>query len=167
MSSNEGSGESELFTKRRKVLMRHIDNVRQYCEKLGETLIETGETNLGHLLIANGYCHDQSKFHGIEWLYLNDDVQKKSPKLFKASHLQHVTTNKHHPEAWEGGIHIMDRLHHAEMVCDWAARSSEFGTDLRAYLKDRATKRFDMAIQSKAYRQVKELMDLLLDPAFK
>jgi hypothetical protein len=165
--TNNGTTELDVFAKRRRVLVRHIDNVRQYCEKLGEVLIEKGETGLGHLLIANGYCHDQSKFHGIEWLHLNDESQKETPELFKAAHLQHVTTNKHHPEAWEGGVHTMDRLHHAEMVCDWAARSSEFGTDLREYLKTRATKRFDMATQSKAYREVKELMDLLLDPAFK
>ena len=161
------NGDTEILTKRRKALMRHVDNVRQYCDKLGEILIEKGEESLGHMLIANGFCHDQSKWHGIEWLYLNDETRDSQPELFKAAHLQHVTTNKHHPEAWEGGIHAMDRLHHAEMVCDWAARSSEFGTDLRAYLKEKATKRFDMTTQSKAYRELKELMDLLLDPAFK
>lgn len=158
---------NDEISKRRKALVRHIDNVRQSCEKLGEILIEKGEISLGHMLIANGYCHDQSKFHGAEWLYLNDETRDKEPSLFTAAHLQHVTTNKHHPEAWEGGIHAMDRLHRAEMVCDWAARSSEFGTDLREFLKGKATKKFDMTVQSTAYKEIKELMSMLLDPAFK
>ena len=125
------SANGDEVNKRRKTLIRHIDNVRQSCEKLGELLIDKGEVSLGHMLIANGCCHDQSKFHGAEWLYLNDETRDKQPDLFAAAHLQHVTTNKHHPEAWFGGIHAMDRLHHAEMVCDWAARRSEFGTDWR------------------------------------
>jgi len=150
-----------------KTLMRHIDNVRLNCIKLGEILIDKGEVQLGLNLIANGYRHDNSKFHGIEWLYLHDEAKNSNPELFKAAHIQHVTGNKHHPEAWTGGVGEMDRLHKAEMVCDWAARSSEFGTDLRAFLKDVAVKKFDMPIQSKAYREVKELIDLLLDAPFK
>lgn len=158
--------EAEILSKRRKSLARHLDNVRQNCWKLGEILIEKGEVEIGHRLISNGFCHDQSKWHGIEWLYLNDETREKDPELFKAALLQHQKSNMHHPEAWPDGIHSMDRLHRAEMVCDWAARSSEFGTDLRAYLKNQATKRYDMTIQSKAYRELKELMDMFLDPAF-
>jgi hypothetical protein len=158
---------TEEKNKHLKVLLRHIDNVRQNCIKLGDILIEKGEVELGLNLIANGYSHDNSKFYGIEWLYLNDDSKTSHPELFKAAHIHHVSHNKHHPEAWVGGIHEMDRLHRCEMVCDWAARSSEFGTDLRAFLKDKATKRFDMTIQSKAYREVKEIMDLFLDTPFK
>ena len=150
-----------------KSLLRHIDNVKSNCVKLGENLIEQGEDRVGRLLIANGYCHDNSKFHGIEWLYLNDDTKTKSPDLFQAALIQHNTTNKHHPEAWEGGIHAMDRVHRAEMVCDWAARSSEFGTDLKDFLKDKAVKRWEMTIQSKAYKETKDLIEMLLDPVFK
>ena len=158
--------EIELFNKRRKALARHIENVRQNCEKLGEILIEKGEHEIGHRLIANGHCHDQSKWNGIEWLYLNEETREKTPELFSAALLEHQKSNLHHPEAWPDGIHSMDRLHRAEMVCDWAARSSEFGTDLREYLKTKATKRFNITIQSKAYRELKELMDLFLDPSF-
>ena len=50
-------------------LARHIDNVRNYCNILGQRLAENGEAGLGHGLIANGYIHDNSKFHGVEWLY--------------------------------------------------------------------------------------------------
>lgn len=153
--------------KRLKALVRHIDNVRANCLKLGGDLIESGEEQLGRALIANGYRHDNSKFSGIEWLHLDDETKSSDFTLFQAALLQHYSTNLHHPEAWIGGVHSMDRLHHAEMVCDWAARSSEFGTDLRAFLKDKATKRYNMPTQSKTYRQVKELVDMLLDTPFK
>lgn len=153
--------------KRLRALLRHIDNVRTNCVKLGGDLIDSGEELLGRSLIANGYRHDATKFSGIEWLYLNDETKSSDPMLFEAAKTQHYITNLHHPEAWIGGVHSMDRLHHAEMVCDWAARSSEFGTDLRAFMKDTATKRFEMPIQGKTYRQIKELVDMLLDAPFK
>jgi len=153
--------------KRLKSLLRHIDNVRSNCLKLGDHLIGDGEEQLGVKLIANGYSHDNSKFTGIEWLYLNDETKLSHPDLFKSAYLQHVSTNKHHPEAWIGGICSMDRLHHAEMICDWAARSSEFGTDLREYLKDKVTKKYNITTRSKAYHQMKTLIDMLLDTPFK
>ena len=106
----------ELYDKRRISIIRHIDQVCKYCLKLGERLIEKGEVSLGHNLIANGYCHDQSKFFGAEWLYLNDDTKEKDPHLFSAALQQHTSTNKHHPEYWIGGVHEMDRLHKADMI---------------------------------------------------
>lgn len=156
----------DVIVKRRLALLRHIDNVRNNCCLLAERLFERDQAELGHALIANGYVHDQSKFHGVEWLYLNDETLEESPELFKAAHQQHVTTNKHHPEAWIGGIHSMDRLHRAEMVCDWAARSSEFGKDLREWIKKQATNKFGFTTQSKPYKDIKEFVDLLLDKAF-
>lgn len=148
-------------------IIRHINNVRDSCILLGNRLIEKGQVNTGLKLIANGHCHDQSKFSGIEWLYLNDETRIKNLDLFNAAHTQHVTTNLHHPEAWVDGIQSMPSEFLAEMVCDWHARASEFGTDLREWIKDKATKKFDMTCQSAAYREIKVFVDILLDPAFK
>lgn len=162
--------DEERALKRLEALIRHIDHVRNNCTYLGKKLIEQKEEELGYLLIANGYCHDQSKFHGIEWDSLwgmEDALKEESEEKFRAAHKQHVSTNKHHPEAWPDGIHSMDRLHIAEMVCDWAARSQEFGTDLRVWVKEKATKRFDFTFQSKVYKEIKFFIDLLLDKAFK
>ena len=156
----------DVVGKRRDNLLRHIDNVRNNCILLAEKLIDNGEVALGHQLMAKGYCHDQSKFHGIEWTYLNEEAREKCPDLFKAALLQHVSGNRHHPEAWAGGIKQMDRLHTAEMVCDWAARSSEFGKDLREWIKKEATKRFDFTLQSGIYKEIKGLVDMLLDKSF-
>lgn len=155
----------ELSALRRKKLLRHIDRVLESCTVLGERLIDQDEGHMGHQLIANGYCHDNSKFYGIEWLYLHDEVKQAHPNLFNAAWTQHVTTNRHHPEYWDG-IGNMPRVYLAEMVCDWHARSSEFGSDLRAYIEQRATRRFHFDSGMRVYRDIKDLVNLLLDPSF-
>lgn len=157
--------ESDLAIKRLDALVRHINNVRQNCTLLGERLIEKGETEFGKRLIANGFIHDNSKFSGVEWLYLHSDVKEKEPEKFKLAAEHHVNSNYHHPEFW---IHIshVPRIYLAEMVCDWGARSSEFGNDLRVWEREMAPKKFDYTLQSKIYKQIKEFTDILLDPGF-
>lgn len=150
-----------------KTLLRHIDGVRNSCLLLGERLMDTGESDVGLDLISNGYIHDHSKFSGIEWKYLRQENFGDKPNpLLEAAIQQHVTTNLHHPEYWHG-IENIPRLYLAEMVCDWSARSNEFGNDLRVWVKDKATKKFKMTVQSKTYKEIKGLVDLLLDPTFK
>ncbi len=150
-----------------KSLIRHIDNVRQSCMILGERLIEQGGAQLGINLIANGQIHDRSKFYGSEWLYLRPELFDSDQKnLFAATQNHHVMTNPHHPEHW-GSIHKMPTLYVAEMVCDWSARSHEMGNDLRDWIKEKATKKFDMKVQSKIYKEIKLFVDLLLEPKFK
>lgn len=150
-----------------KSLIRHLDNVKQSCSILGERLIEEGEDRLGVNLIANGHKHDCSKFYGCEWSYLRADVFNSEQRhLFEYAHHNHVMTNLHHPEHW-GSIHSMPRLYVAEMVCDWSARSHEMGNDLREWIREKATKKFDMKVQSKIYKEIKIFVDLLLDPKFK
>lgn len=157
---------TDVDNKRLDALIRHIENVQSRCLLLGERLISKGEEELGRRLISDGFIHDHSKFSGIEWLYLHQDVHDNNPDKFLLAATQHVTTNKHHPEFW-GSIHEMPRLYIAELVCDWASRSSEFGNDLRVWSREKATVKFNMTVQSKAYREIKELTDILLDPAFK
>jgi len=151
-----------------KSLLRHVDNVRQSSLILGERLIENGDKQFGINLISNGQIHDNSKFRGSEWLYLRpeffDCPDKKS--LFESSKNQHVMTNPHHPEHW-GSIHKMPSIYISEMVCDWSARSHEQGNDLREWIKDKATKIFNMKVQSKTYKEIKIFVDMLLEPRFK
>lgn len=155
----------ELAEQRLKSVVRHITHVQQSCTLLGERLIASGEGTTGHKLIANGFIHDNSKFHGIEWLYLHEDIKKLDSDLFDAALMQHQTNNPHHPEYWDG-IANMPRLYVAEMVCDWHARGHEFGTDMRNYIKTSATKKFGFTVQGKVYKEIKGLVDMLLDPAF-
>ncbi len=154
-----------LHDQRIRALVRHITHVQQSCALLGERLIAKGDRDIGHKLIANGFIHDNSKFLGIEWLYLHDDVMVSQPELFKAALIQHTSQNPHHPEYW-GDIEQMPRVYLAEMVCDWHARSGEFGSDLRTFIKERATKKFSFSTSGRVYKEIKPLVDLLLDSTF-
>jgi hypothetical protein len=146
-------------------LVRHISLVREACLLLGKKLISRGRKDLGRILIANGFMHDVSKFHGIEWDYLhvgNKDVPKEKLNL---AIRQHTRTNPHHPEYW-GGIEKMPEVYLAEMVCDWYARSQEFGTGLREWVKDGAINRYKIDTNSHCYQQIQDYLDLMLDDPF-
>ena len=149
-----------------RMLVRHIRNVQDECSLLAERLIEQGRHELARNLLANSMLHDNSKFRGIEWDYMSEESKEKYPDLFKCAVSTHTATNPHHPEYW-GGIDVMPIVYVAEMVCDWKARSAEFGTDCREWVKEKATKRWGFTTQGKMYKQIKEYLDLLLDPSFK
>jgi len=157
---------NEIQSKRLDALLRHIENVKANAVLLGERILENGDVNFAKQLIANSMIHDNSKFYGIEWEFLHPDIKETNPAEFELAVRQHTTTNLHHPEAWDT-IEDMPRIYVAEMVCDWSARSKEFGNDLRIWIKDKATKKFHFTPQSKTYKTVKEFVDLLLDPTFK
>ena len=127
-----------------RAIARHIRNVEDNCLLLGEKLIEAGEVDLGHKLIANGYVHDASKFHGIEFEYLSigpSNEESAKLKLKLAIH-HHRKTNPHHVEYWAGGIRDMPEVYLAEMVCDIKSRSEEFGTSLRDWIDSDGVKRW-------------------------
>lgn len=147
---------------------RHIRNVEDNTLFLGKKLITNGQTELGLKLIANGQVHDASKFHGIEFEYLsmsNPNGEHKQLKL-KLAVQQHNTTNPHHPEYWSGGIKDMPEVYIAEMVCDWKARSEEFGTSLRDWIEETATKRFGFTKEDKVYKQIMEYVNMLCQTPF-
>jgi hypothetical protein len=109
---------------------------------LGKRLIKQGRKDFGRLLIAKGFQHDISKFYGIEWKYLHagNDIPKQQLDFAIE---QHVHTNSHHPEYW-GSINNMPEIALAEMVCDWYARSQEFGTSLMSWYIDNAIERYEI-----------------------
>ena len=144
-------------------LIRHMENVREACTLLGKKLIDRGEIELGIRLIAEGFKHDQSKFTGIEWDYLIIGNFNGEAKL-AATHHNH--TNKHHPEFWNNDINQMPRIYVGEMVCDWYARSTEFGENVWDYVKGKAMERYHISPQGKVYKWIKEFLDLLLEKPF-
>ncbi len=147
-----------------KELLRHKTNVLDACLLLGERLIEVGEIDLGRQLMANGYCHDISKFRGIEFKFLNGYAgDDKDGLRYAIDH--HNQTNDHHPESW-GGIKKMPRIFLAEMICDWHARASEFGTSLIDWINDEALKRFEFTKQDKVYKEIKFFVKLLINQPF-
>jgi len=151
-----------------RAITRHIRNVEDNCLILGERLINNGEIELGHKLIANGHIHDASKFHGIEWEQMapGEASNEEGAKLkLKLAVQHHNRTNPHHPEYW-GTIHLMPRLYLAEMVADWKARSEEFGTSLRDWIDEQATKRFGFTKEEKIYQEIMEFVNLLCEKPF-
>lgn len=150
-------------------ITRHIRNVEDNCFLLGEKLILSGEIDLGKQLIANGFVHDASKFHGIEFEFMAPGTQtsEESAKLkLKLAIHQHQTTNPHHPEAWSGGIKDMPDVYLAEFVCDIKARSEEFGTSLRDWIDEASTKKWNFSKDDEVYEKIMRYVNLLCEKPF-
>lgn len=142
----------------------HCRNVRTVAEKLCMRLCEEGDFAIALKLAERANKHDASKFTGIEYEYMGGDSSKEELKI---AIKQHQATNDHHPEYYTNGIKDMSDEALAEWVCDCHARSSEFGTDLRKWIKEVAMDRFNFTYQSNAGRKIKRFVDLLLDNSFK
>lgn len=155
------TAEKEVTYDKISSVLNHIENVQRNCYRLGLTLIKKGDVEMGRILIANGQVHDNSKFKGIEF----DHLFNGSP-LLKDVVRHHATTNPHHPEYW-GNIHCMPDVYLAEMACDCAARSAEFGSDLRKWITETATHKYVFDIDGRVGQTLMKFVDLLLTPAFK
>jgi hypothetical protein len=115
-------------------------------------------------LIAAGHQHDVSKFFGIEWNYLHAGRDIPFEQLSLAIR-QHTETNSHHPEYW-GGVDNMPEIAIAEMVCDWYARSQEFGTGLRDWIKQNAIQKFKIDLESDQMNWINKFVNILLEDHF-
>lgn len=150
----------ETYEKRIQKVLKHIQNVQRNCYDLGLKLIDLGELELGRNLIANGQIHDNSKFKGIEF----DHLFYGDPLLLDVVK-HHSSTNPHHPEYW-GDIHSMPSVFIAEMVCDCAARASEFGTDLRVWFEQKATLKYNYTMNQPIGIHILKFLNLLLETPF-
>lgn len=150
-------------------LLKHIQGVQTNCIYLGKRLIRDGKNELGRILIANSLKHDHSKFFGTEWDFLskNDIDESDAISLILRDQVikQHNHTNPHHPEYW-GGVKNMPSVYIAEMVCDWKARSSEFGSDLVNWIEEVATKRFEFDMEDEVGEKIKYYLSLLIEKSF-
>ena len=158
----------ETLTKIR-AIARHIRNVEDNCLLLGEALILRGDIELGKQLIANGYVHDSSKFTGIEFEFMspNQPTKEEEAKLkLKLAIHHHNSTNLHHPEAWPLGIKGMPDVYLCELCCDWKSRSEEFGTNLREWIDEDATKRFKFSSDDVVYKKIMEYVDIICQKPF-
>lgn len=131
---------------------------------LGMRLIKKGEEDMGRLLIGNGMIHDHSKFLGIEWDSLWPEAAETGLLAHAIRH--HSVTNPHHPEFW-GSIHDMPRVYVAEMVCDWKARSNEFGSSLQDWIVNNAMGRYQFSEGDEVYKEIQEFFNLLCEVPFK
>lgn len=155
--------EAEQTMAKIKAICRHIRNVQDNCLLLGEKLFEKGEIELGRQLIANGFIHDASKFHGIEFDYLSitNPTEETTKLKLKLAVIHHRKINLHHVEHWSKGITEMPLVYLAEMVCDIKARSEEFGTSLRDYINNEAIVKWNITTNDEIYKQIMEFVDLL------
>jgi len=145
-------------------LIRHIELVQQACCLLGKRLMYEGRSELGRIIIARGFQHDVSKFYGVEWEYLHagKDVDRDGLLL---SIKQHTCTNDHHPEYW-GGLQNMPEVCVAEMVCDWYARSQEFGSSLKDWISREAFKKYQIDVWERQRGWITEFVNILLENHF-
>jgi hypothetical protein len=60
----------------------------------------------------------------------------------------------------------MPDIYVAEMIADWKARSSEFGTSLREWIDNGAAARFGYTKEDKVYSVIMKFTSLLLDKPF-
>jgi len=118
---------------------KHIAEVQRMARLMATTLrdgYDYGET--AALLSDNVLKHDQSKFSADEfipyvWLtaaYASGDRHTFNyphgmEKRIDAAIKHHYEHNKHHPEFWGDHLAGMNMASMAEMVCDWAAMSTE------------------------------------------
>ena len=160
--------EAELTMAKVRALTRHIRNVEDNCLLLGEKLILNGEIELGQHLIANGFVHDASKFSGIEWDYLSilPSKEEETKLKLKMAIQQHQKTNLHHVEHWNK-IENMPEVYLAEFCCDIKARSEEFGTDLRQWINETATKKYNFTKEEDVYKKIMKYVNLLCSDPFK
>lgn len=152
--------ELTLVEEKIETVFNHIRNVQRSTYKLGLKLIKKGEVELGRNLISNGQIHDNSKFKGIEFehLFYGDPLL---PEIIK----HHQSVNPHHPEYW-GSIHEMPRVYVAEMVCDWYARSCEFGTGITDWITKTAMEKYDFTENDAIFSTIREMLSLLLERSF-
>ena len=150
------------------ILCRHITFVKDACELLGKKIIaeDIYDEDFGVQLIARGCVHDNSKFSGIEFMYLNTSRPSVTKEQLEMAVTEHISSNDHHPEYW-GGVKNMPEIALAEMVCDWYARSCEMGTDLRLWIKDTALEKFDIPPTGAVSKKINKFVTLLLTPTFK
>lgn len=74
-------------------------------------------------------------------------------------------SNSHHPEFW-GGFEHMPAIAIAEMTCDIFARSQEFGTGLRDWIKEKFVEKNNINTRGKKYKQMMDFVDILLEDSF-
>ncbi len=141
-------------------VLRHIENVQRNCYKLGFKLIKMGDVELGRKLIKNGQIHDNSKFGGIEFEHLFHD-DPILPDVIK----HHQSINPHHPEYFSD-IKNMPLEYLLEMICDCASRSSEFGTDIRKWFAESATKKYNFSMDDEVGQKITKYLNLLYENPF-
>lgn len=130
--------------------INHKKLVLDNCYLLFKYLVENNKLQLGIDLLKRGATHDNSKFEASEFsglakilkgkdCFTNADY-KLTPDEIKAIE-NHWKKNRHHPEYFSYSSE-MSELDMIEMVCDWFARSRQYGTEFIPFVIERQKNRF-------------------------
>lgn len=129
----------------------HKQIVLQNCLLMSDYFMRNDKASLGISILRRGAFHDNSKFDADEFASLSriltDDRQgfrdatvQLTPEQSKAIE-SHWSKNTHHPEYYEDH-NDMSELDIIEMVCDWYARSKQYGTEFIPFIVERQKNRF-------------------------
>lgn len=131
--------------------IEHKKIVLDNCSLLAKHLISEGQVDLGIELLKRGTLHDSSKFDTAEFIRLASILKSKKCFLdanYKLSSTEinaiehHWKHNRHHPEYFTNPSEEMTELDLLEMVCDWFARSIQYGTEFIPFIEERQQNRF-------------------------
>ena len=131
--------------------MIHKKFVLNSCLKMAEHFWKIGEDGKALEILQRGSTHDNSKLFDkdemrdlakIEDGYASmKDAKKLLPEEQQKLLQRHYLNNSHYPEHWED-VSQMSEMDIVEMVCDWHANSSIYGTDLIDFVVTRQQNRF-------------------------
>jgi hypothetical protein len=141
-------------------IIQHIKRVESNCNIIARKLHDVNPV-FALKLIQLGRIHDASKFDEFEFTNLH-----AGSALFEEALTVHQRKNPHHPEYWKGGIHEMPKIYLAEMVCDCKARGEEFGTSVRLWFHDEATKKYEFKMTDDCGQHIEHFLNLLMNQPF-
>jgi hypothetical protein len=143
-------------------ILRHIKMVESIMQRLAKRLLHENRS-LALELVQRSRLHDVSKFSDFEF----DNLYPESPHFKDALNAHHYA-NRHHPEWYgHGSIHNMEQIDVAEMVCDCFARAQEFGTDVKKWFEEEATKKYGFKMTDIVGVWISLFLDLVLVEKFK
>lgn len=126
----------------------NIENTREYKEFMDKyykhkTLVNDNAERCANIMMHRAEKHDDSKKEDPELSmfiksskvlynvkYGTDDYNKTIDNMKKEALGHHYFENPHHPEHYEKGVAGMNLFDILEMMCDWAAASKQYGTEL-------------------------------------
>lgn len=130
--------------------VRHKEIVMEICLVMSSYLMENNKITLAIELLRRGAEHDNSKFSDSEFRKLASilksekcfvDADYKLSNTEKKAINEHWKNNRHHPEYFNDPSE-MSELDVIEMVCDWFARSVQYGTEFIPFILERQKNRF-------------------------
>lgn len=130
--------------------VKHKKLVIDACYKLQRWLFSRDRDEEAFELLRRGQIHDDSKFYEEELKSLqmipDSNNGMRNPKYTMTDADRkcieiHWKNNRHHPEHFKD-IREMTDVDIMEMVCDWYARSEQFGTNFMNFVMTRQENRF-------------------------